>query len=308
MDEPSDYDQELLAAVESARRKGTAVIFGTERGTSAIPGLAAAGAGIGLLCVGRRKAASYASLAPLVVNRGSQYLPSITALALVPGGRIEDFEPEHRQILGRDSAGQLRRIKFSEYENVSGPDKACPAIAQNDTIAQLIIRLTPLRLLRDPLKRQKYEEALREVGNSATERYKGKIVLVGVENDQEKRKVWFGLRKEERFGYEIHADILHTLIQGIDIRPWDPLPQFALTLFMGALGNIVILSKPLKRAILRRFYLCVGVVCYVTVALWFFTKIGLLLSVPYHLGAFFLSYLISVRIARRLGLWETRIY
>lgn len=308
VDEPSDYDQELVAAVSSAQRKGTTVIFGSERGSSAAVGLANAGAGFGLLCLGSRKAISYATLAPLVVKKGSQYLPSITALARVPGGKIEKFQLEYRQILARDSAGQLLPIKFSEYEDVSGPDKGCPAIAQNDTVAQVIIRLSPLKFLRDAAKRQEYEEALEEDGNSAARRYKGKIVLVGVENDSEKRNVWFGLHKEERFGYEIHADVLHTLVQEVDIRPWDTFPQFALMLFMGALGNIVILSRPMKTAIVRHGYLCVVAVCYMAIALWLYVEVGLLLSVPYDLGAFFLAYWLSVRIARRLGLWETRTY
>ncbi|MFB8829412.1 TIR domain-containing protein [Azotobacter sp. CWF10] len=116
LDEPSDYDSELVSAVSEARRKGTAVVFGTSRWPPEMKTFEAAGMGFGLLCIGGRKLFGYATFAALAVMKQSQevvnYLPSIALMAFASGAPIKKIDFRDNRILMLDPLGKFRQSSF----------------------------------------------------------------------------------------------------------------------------------------------------------------------------------------------------
>ena len=121
--EPSPYDAELVAAIESARRNGTAVIFGTRGEPPAIPGFEKAVTGLGHTCAGTKL--GFARSVPLVVAGEQRRIAALALLAATGGGTIEDLDIAHRQIILRSPDGSLRRIRFATHEVASGPQRDC---------------------------------------------------------------------------------------------------------------------------------------------------------------------------------------
>ena len=303
LNEPGPHDNELIAAMQSAKARGTAVIFGTERGASPVADVEQAASGIGLLCAGTQQ--GQATLAPLAVD-GKRKLAALSVLAANQGGLIEEIDQENRQIFLRTPAGQLKRIKFSTIEQVSKeqvskPRGDCPVLEEGDTVAQLIIEFCALKQLRDPARRHRYEDISAELG--AGDRFTGKIVLVGQENESDTMNV--GFRNEERYGFEVHADMLNTLLKGTRIHPVGLWEQFFVMLAMGALGAAPRFYRPLASPVLRRCYLGAVLASYIALAIWLYVKYEVLLNMLYHLGTLFIAYWALGKAARRLGLWDT---
>jgi CHASE2 domain-containing sensor protein len=96
--------------------------------------------------------------------------------------------------------------------------------------AGLILRLSPLELLRA----QRWP--LDTVLTGSVDQFKGKIVVVGVELPQDRIEVTRGLHREVRYGYELHADAVNNLLQGVSVRPLGTGAQFLLMLIMAALA------------------------------------------------------------------------
>ena len=302
MDEKSDDDEALIDAVKAAQRKGTAVIIGTEKGISANPAFRDTFAGVGLLCVGGPRELSYATLVPLAVKRGEAYLASITALYKLHGRKIVEIDFDQRQISALDSNGRLQKIAFSRHEELpNSPD--CPALNKGDTVAQLIVRFSPLEVLRDPSRRLPYQ-AFFDGTSIPSDRFKGKIVVVGIENDREDiLNVNYRFKNERRHGFEVHADVLETLLQEITFRPWGQWRQFVVMGILAILGQIPMSLTLFRFASFRRFYGLIILALYLTVSVAVAIEYGILLNTIYHVIAFLLTYLVSIHIARRLQLW-----
>jgi len=297
----SPYDEELKVAIVSARRMGTAVMFGTRGGPPSIPGFEQTVTGLGHLCVATRL--GYASAAPLAVQKtnGQQVLPGLALLAAYPGP-VKAIDAAHQLISVADGS---RLVKFSLYERVSTPQKKCPALEKGDAVAQLIIEFRPLALLRDPIRRHRYEDLAGEADGISDSRFQGRIMLVGQETEKDMISVFHGLRTEERYGFEVHADTLATLLQGIHIHPLSPWGQFCLMLGMGALGASVRFWRPLSSLVARRIYCITMVAAYLAASIWLYIAYQLLLNTIYHIGAFFLAYWTLEKAMRRIGLWDS---
>ena len=302
MDEPSEHDKALVDAVKSAQRKGTAVIIGTQQGISANPAFRDAFAGAGLLCVGGPSELSYATLVPLAVKSGEAYLASITALSKLHGGKIEKIDFDQRQIFARDSKGGLQTIAFSRHEKLTySPD--CRPLQNGDTVAQLIVRFSPLEVLRHPSRRLPYQ-AFFDGTSISGDRFKGKIVVIGIDNDREDiRTVNYRFKNERRHGFEVHADVLETLLQEITFRPLGQWGQFQVMVVMAALGQIPMLLTLFRFASFRRFYGLLILILYITVSVAVVIEYRILLNTLYHVSAFLLTFWATIRIARRLQLW-----
>ena len=302
MDEPSEHDKALVDAVKSAQRKGTAVIIGTQQGILANPAFRDAFAGAGLLCVGGPSELNYATLVPLAVKRGEAYLASITALSKLHGGKIDEIDFDQRQIFARDSNGRLQTIAFSRHEKLTN-SPGCPSLQEGDTVAQLIVRFSPLEVLRDPSRRLPYQ-AFFDGTSIPANRFAGKIVLIGRENDKEDiRTVNYRFNKEFRPGFEVHADVLETLIQKITFRPLGQFEQFEVMVVMATLGQIPMFLTLFRFASFRRFYGLMILTLYITVSVAVVIEYRILLNTLYHVSAFLLTFWVSIRIARRLQLW-----
>jgi CHASE2 domain-containing sensor protein len=295
LNETSPYDEKLIAAILSARRMGTAVIFGTQGGSSAIPGFAEAVTGLAHLCVGTRL--GYASTALLVVKKedGQPILPGLALLAAYPGP-VKAVDEAYKLISIADGS---RLVQFSLYERLSASKKACPVLQKGDKVAYLIIEFHPLALLRDPARRYRYEDLAGPAESIADSRFHGRIVLVGQETEGDMISVFHGLGTEERYGFEIHADTLSTLLQGIHIHPLSPWGQFCLMLGMGFLGASARCLRLLSTPVARRVYCIAMVAAYLAASMWLYIEYQLLLNTIYHIGAFSLAYWALEKAMRR---------
>jgi CHASE2 domain-containing sensor protein len=298
--EPSPYDDELIAAIQSAKRNGTAVIFGTRGKPSSIPAFEQAVTGLGHLCVGTRPRLWYASTAPLAVKKRQpqQILPGLPLLAAYPGP-VKAIDDEHGLISVEDGN---RLVKFSLRERVSRPQKACPALEKGDEVVQLIIEFRPRPMLRD--RRHRYEHIAGKADGASDNRFKGKIVLVGQETERDTISVFHGLWPEERYGLEVHADTLSTLLQGIHIHPLNDWGQFFIMLGMGALGAAARFFRAFASPLSRRLYCAAVVGIYLGASVLLYVEYQVLTNTVYHISAFFIAYWAMGKAARRMGLWE----
>ena len=303
LDEPSPFDDALAAAIESARSKGTAVIFATAKGHPVISRLQKALTGIGLACAGAK--IRYATALPLAIKENPE-LSSLAVLAAYQGGKVQYFDEEHRQLMVQTPNGQVKPVSFSAQLQISGPQKSCPALKDKDTVAFLIIELRPLKLLREYGRRFKYEEVFDLDNGLLIDRVKNKIVVVGREAEEDRFFVsqWFG--SEQRYGFEIQADTIHTLLNGTAIHPLGTGGQFIIMLCMAVLGAYAQFPGSLALRVTRRWYYAVSIIgIYLALVAFLFVKYDVLLNVLYHLSAFLIANWWLKKTARRLDLWET---
>lgn len=333
VDEPSAADEELAAAISAARRNGTTVIFGTEHGVAPDSALEAI-AETAFLCVGTNL--GYARIAPLVV-KGSQRLhslaaaapvwgsradeihkdtqapgesrlvPSLALAAMLRGGKLDDIDEESHTIFARDGAGRLKRIKFSRYDDFPTAAGCLSLTAADEAtqrkVAQLIVRFTPLEQLRS--QTDSYETVFAEGTDILSKRFKGKIVLVGREDQNDKVRIFRGLKEEWRYGFEVHADAINTLAHEVGIRSRGMWHQFWIMILMAILGQLPIWCNWSSTGV-RRAYLFAIAVAYVALSISAYATHFVLLNTVYHLGAFFSSYWIALKVGRRMRVWNMR--
>jgi CHASE2 domain-containing sensor protein len=297
LNEPGPYDDELITAMQSAKARGTAVIFGTQSGSSAVKDIEQAASGIGLLCAGEER--GYATLSP-VASSGKRKLLALSVLAVNQGGHFEEIDQENWQVRLRTPAGHSAQpIKYSTLQNLSSPQPKCPVLEKGDTIAQLVIDFSPLEQLRDPAQRYQYENILQDP--NLRDRFSGKIVLVGQESKNDRKKVFIAFRGEERYGLEVQADMLNTLLRGTWIRPLGLWQQYFVMLVMGALGAAPRFYRRLASPGRRHWYLGAIVAAYTSIAIALYVNYGILLNMLYDLGTMFISYWALGKAARRFG-------
>jgi hypothetical protein len=239
--EQGPFDSELIAAIRRARAKGIPVVFGfndVSEGKPVIaPGFADAVSGLGLLCVGTQL--GYARLVPLVLNPREQKLAPLSLLTAHGAGTIEEVRAGEAGV--RDAEGKTRWVGFSTSHTVARPPNDCPAMPEGSEYAGLILRLSPLELLRA----QRWP--LDTVLTGSADQFKGKIAVGGVELPQDRIEVARGLHREVRYGYELHADAVNNLLQGVSVRPLGTGAQFLLMLIMAALAGAIRLGAPRAR-------------------------------------------------------------
>jgi CHASE2 domain-containing sensor protein len=296
MSERSVFDEELVAASRSAARVNTRVIFGTQDGTSSFGFADGDDPALGLLCAGSRL--GYATLIPLSVS-GNKQLLALALRAAYPDATVEEIDERAKQVLLATAAG-LKRVGFAQLEEVAKKQRHCPALARGDVVAQLIVEFRRLQDLRDPRRRHRYEDIIDATGLRGTERFRGKIVLVGYATDRDMVSVPRGLRVEERYGFEVHADALNTLLHGTHIHSLDRFNQLLVMLGMGALGGLPRLARSLTTPLRRRIYLAGVLAAYVAISMLIYVELDILLNAAYHMGACLIAYWALGRAARKL--------
>lgn len=296
--ERTDNDNAFQQAIADARGRGTSVILGTRGEADASAQFVAAGAQMGLLCAGRQL--GYATLVPLAVV-GNPQLVSLGLAAASRAAAVVDLDQASRHLLVKTATG-VKKVEFSAYEVIRSPQRDCPALREEDGVAELIVEFRPLAALRDPSLRSPYEAIVDRKFSPG--RFKGKIVLVGVESDVDKVKVFNGWRSEVRYGFEVHADAINTLLAETAIHPLDAGGQLFLMFCMAGLGAVPRL-KPIASRAWSRVYVVAILMGYFALAILVHVQFDVLLNLAYHIGAFLLTYWTSGRIARKLELWDS---
>ena len=136
---------------------------------------------------------------------------------------------------GVDAAtDSLLRTMVLDSVSAGGDDRKC-AFSRGDTLMRMALDYAPQDEHRDPEHRISYLAALR--GGTLGDLSR-RLVLVGYENPMSTFAIVRGLTRERRFGVELEADAMNTLLRGIRIAPLSKRSQFAVILAMAALGAL----------------------------------------------------------------------
>lgn len=299
---PSD-DMLLLDAIHQAQdpNHGTKIVVGFNEYNNGVPnlfdGLENAVSGVGIACMGRRlDATKTAYLA--VSNNNDKMIPSLElqAYALYHDMKIASIDWQNHRIEFSGTTHQdLKLREFSEWRFAREDEPGCPVIKESDRIADLYIDLTPLDIITDPKNRFSYLDVLNATDQDQLERFKDKIVIVGIENKETTYNVVGG----HRYGYQLTADTLNTLMQATAIRPLRAGGQLAVMLLIALLAASGSLLAPHRKfgGFKSLFVLIPAASLVCSVYMYAFHQ--LLLNTGYHIAVFLLTFLVTDKVKRR---------
>jgi len=305
-----ELDGDFSRAIVEAREDGTAVIIGVNRYDGNEPVLAnklkQAASGWGSVQIGRR---GYARLSPLV-NRKAQAAEPVFGLALRAFAAYRDADRvevvdlargQTRVVLRFDSPEpQTVKLHIFESETIDADRASNPndILDTGDLIANMAIDRTPLGLMRDKSRRYSYTDILEHPEPAALTDLRDKIVVMGAALPR------LGDFDRDRWGFEVHADAINTLLNGVEIRPVAPRVQLALMMVFAVLGATI---RARTRHVSRRLGITLMIVVpsvYFTGALYLYVQHRLLLNIVYHVVSLMLTYWLVGKLERRYFQWE----
>lgn len=312
----TEFDAELAQAALRARQRGTRVVFGV-RGLDAgnprlAPALLRAKLEWGVLCVGHKR--GYLFTAPLARARQRHDEPpgqtgdcseqaDNPALALVAvfDGKPADVCTVAREITLVSISGRVNHVPFSEMQRLRSTPARCAAFDREDRVATRLLVLSPLEYWHRQPHRYSYSYLLDPGFALPSPELKGKTVIVGVTTAaaRDVQIVERGLWREERFGVELHADAVRTLLSGFTVRPLQPLLQFMIMLVIAVLGAVVSFFTADKSRGLTLAVLAGVVMVYFGLSFVLLFSAGTLFNVLYDIVAFALAYRILGWIEKR---------
>lgn len=306
----TDFDSALADAVKLAGGRGTQVVFGARAIDNGTPRLAGAllesGAQWGALCIGHKR--GYLFTAPLAraLPQSGQGAASeckradtpALALAAVFAANPVDVCTASRSITLASASGRVSHLAFSEMQHMRSTPAHCPALGRQDDVATSLLVLSPLEYWRQPPQRYSYAELLK--GPLPADGLAGKTVIVGVTTvaARDVHIVERGLRREERFGVELHADALRNLLAGFTVQPLVPSMQFALMFAFAILGACARFLTLDAARVPRAAVLGGLLVAYLGLVV-VLSSLGMLLNPMYDIVAFALAYWILGWLERR---------
>jgi CHASE2 domain-containing sensor protein len=301
-----EFDQQFSEAIRMAKDRGTAVVVGVKDAPDGRPEIAPALGSVvsnwGLLCLGETQ--DSADLMPVLIDKAGEPkrdpIPSLSfaAVAAYRGWTTLGLDEDERSVLVKAGANPPQRIGISGLEELGHDQKFCGVLGTGDRVANRFIEFTPRRLLRDPERRFAYERILAPGDQSAAAELNGKIVVVGVEVPSESFDVRRGLAvTEERYGFELHADAINTLLQPRTIRPLAPGWDFLAIVVLSFFGGLLWVSQP-ERSLVRWALLLTVAVLYVFAAILAYGRYRVLLNTGFALLALLLSYWVMGRLRR----------
>jgi CHASE2 domain-containing sensor protein len=309
--ESSTPDDELLRrAIERARQRGAAVIVGVRALSDGQPKLLAelrdAVSTWGMPCIGQRLGSAWIEV--LAVEKGplaaKDHRPFVWSLALraVAAQRdldlsIDQIDLDDQEIFADHvTTHHKERFRFSTTSQAQRFQKGCPIIAEGDRVHYLMIALSPLDALREPVRRFTYSTIMASTPLTSAQGFNGKIVLLGVESSDDTFQVPGG---ERRFGFELHADAINTLLMGITIRPLSQGPQLAISIVLALVGGTIRYARCAATKPRCRLILLGTVGIYIAMTLVAYSHLSVLLSPLYHLGSLVGAYLFAAKVEVR---------
>jgi CHASE2 domain-containing sensor protein len=201
---------------------------------------------------------------------------------------------------------RVRQIFIAESRELTVHHAGCPALRQGDELASTLIRLSDLNAWRSPSHRIAYQDIVSAPPGAELDKrleaLKGKIILVGVTGTAvapELLSVVHGLRVEQRFGVELHAEVVHNLIGPMQIHPLHWGGQLFLTAASVAVATVVWLFAAGMHRYWRWTVLALAVLVYLGLAAYLCAKHYVLLNCVYHLAAFAIGYWLLSRISQQ---------
>ena len=307
----SQHDDQLIQAVRRAQQRGTAVVMvmkhpENDKGTP-LDHLRLAISGYGPSCLVMKL--GLARLAPLVVfkNDGTPLITfTLATIAAYQGTRLCDTDREGKVIrLCSPAQNTVQNIPFSLLGKARKNFGHCN-IRKGDEVANIFIDLFPRKVIRDPSRRTPYEQFFEHDGHlQDLERYHGKIILVGKEGPGENTfSVFQGWKPggEDRYGFELLADALNTVMSSEVIHPLSQGGQLAIMICLGLLGAWIRYWVP-SRPRFARVGLVLFIACiYLGSTIAFYAAYRVLFNTLYHIGALLTAYWATGKAEkRRLG-------
>jgi CHASE2 domain-containing sensor protein len=305
--DPGPYDEEFIQAVRTANQRGTSVVVGMEQtggfGVTDLDELRQAVSGYGPFCVGKKL--GLASLAPLMIikddgSRVSSFI--LTAIAAYQGTPHYKLDREAKTIrfFGANSH-QMENIHFSLLDEVKSDQGACQ-IRQGDVVADAFIDISPVETLRNPAREHAYHEFFQGKEPDQIQALKDKIVLVGkTDTDEMKYQVFNGFPSAgyQRYGLELVADAINTVMNGINIHSMGELGQLLIMIALGLLGGLVrYWVSPTRRY--RRISIVIFILCmYLGSTIIIYAVYRVLLNTLYHVGALSIAYWATGKVERK---------
>jgi CHASE2 domain-containing sensor protein len=306
-DDSREFDEKLSEAVTLAgKQEGMCVIVGVGELEDGQPILAeklkSAATGWGALVAGTKVGRAWVTA--LAIKKKDQELRTIPGLALQAfaayksgqSAQIEDFDPNSNKIKVRfgSEAETLQTLRFFHTEEIL-EYQAAQIVGDGDLVANLAIDRTPRCMLRDWSRSYSYADVWGRSDPNTLTQFRDKIVVVGVAIEREPLRDFHG----DRWGFELQADAINTLLNGVVIRPVAPSDQFALMVILGILAAIIRTTTRNRSKRLRILLLIVVLMIYIVVTICLYVQDRLLLNVVYPVGALFLTYWVVGKLERR---------
>ncbi|QTA84742.1 CHASE2 domain-containing protein [Desulfonema magnum] len=293
-EETTVFDDALTESIQQARKQGTEIIVGIRDVEGDAPkitdGLRQAVSGFGMLCMGEKL--GYAVKAPLVLIR--ENLPPIPSLPLSAvlsylGSKILHIDAERLRMSESMNMPDFREIRFSEQSEADRSQKGCLIIQKEDKLLNQLIDISPSDVLRDPVRRFVYTEIITRTGeHELKKQFNGKIVLVGVQNRRDIFDVFRSFQREDRYGMELQADVINTLLNRVCIHFSGPWGQLAFIALFGILGTFI--RFKFSHILLRKIMIVSALILCFAVVIYCYREYQLLLNPLYYVAALFFSY------------------
>jgi CHASE2 domain-containing sensor protein len=313
---PEPTDARLARAIREAEDAGTRVVLGWDALSDGQPAIApsllsAVRETPGLSCLGFDQTGTV-RIVPLVVLRGSAG-GAITAIPTLPVATVSAYHGDRFAGVRQETGVGLERgrvvyagrdgLRTLPYARLEGnPDvNDCAVFGSSDRVAEGIIRYSPISKLESSEHRIEYEDVLRLPPRALAERVRGKIVILGLEDETMVYPVW-RIGVEYRYGFEILADAVNAVLRGAPLRPLRSGYQFLVGVLVAGAGALIA-YKSRRRSPRRRLLGLSGVaVVYLVGAILATAFRGWLLSVPFHLVALFAAFAGTRYVRRRKDL------
>lgn len=286
----SQFDQELIDAIYAARQSGTAVVVGfkdiEDNEPVLVEGLKNVVSGFGVVCLGGKL--NNMRIAPwiieenpwLVKERSGHRFHSLTYEAIDVYQGVTNFDVKPTTTIGGNS---------------------CGAIHQDDRVYGFFIELTPLKELRTLPQKYPYEELIGPTLEKP-ERFKDKIVLVGVEKVEKQKYstyVYRGWTKEERYGLELQADALNSILNDRAISPLKRANDLLIIICLSVLGAFIRYQMTQTHWYRRIGLSLLIFIVYLTILMCIYIQYHVLLNIVYHIVAFCFTYWMTGKIEQR---------
>jgi len=305
-EEPTVYDRDFANAIERARSRGVTIVMGFRSLINGQPKLVQslkdAGAKPGLLCIGKKWGMS--QVAPIVIMKENQqhFLYSLALeisaafhekeIAIGQNVQEIDFvDPVTRQIVSKFTVSERYQLNWEQ--------PACPAINKHDLSANIIIDSAWLKDPKESQSKYSYESIIKNTDDHLSAHFNDQIALIGIERKDDLFPIMNGLKKEERYGVELHSAIIHSLLNGKIIRPLGSWQELFMMIGIGLLSGFIRIKTSSLSLLYRAGLLTVTFLLYFVIASYIFYAYLVVLNTVYHVLAFGVSYWAAGTVRKR---------
>lgn len=188
---------------------------------------------------------------------------------------------------------------FEVTPNADPRSLTTPIREKGDAFAAMTFDLSPRDRIRD--QSAKYENVLDLSTDEVSRRFAGRLVLIGRADKTDEHTVRWTTKREKRWGIELHADAVNALIKQRSIYAPAPGMQLILMAAIFALGAFVRSSLANYKWVWHWSALLGLIAAYFYVSMYFYARLGMLLSLFDGILALALSFFLVNRVNRILS-------